>query len=179
MNWDRLPACLSLPFPCAIHFDGYGNEERNTYINIAWIDVAEALITKEKTMEFSAKWSKTFTEFSEFRESEKSLRLELGLVWGSALLSVALWLCGSVAFCLLHRKSWVPTLQSSFLILIFFVTEGKAFRENSNAVIEPDLWYRANRLFRLWIAITGPDRTQGQSISKTTVKCYHSNSLNH
>ena len=47
-----------------------------------------------------SKWSRTFIEFSEFRdfrESEKSLRYELGSVSGSALLPVALWLSGRVS----------------------------------------------------------------------------------
>ena len=47
-----------------------------------------------------SKWSRTFVEFTgfrEFRESEKSLRHELGSVLGSALLPVALWLSGRVS----------------------------------------------------------------------------------
>ena len=46
--------------------------------------------------------------------------------------SVVQWL----SLCLLHRRSWVPTLQFSFLILIFLSLNSansvKAFRENSN-----------------------------------------------
>ena len=47
-----------------------------------------------------SKWSRTFIEFSEFRkfrESEKSLRRELGSVQGYALLLVALWMGGRVS----------------------------------------------------------------------------------
>ena len=47
-----------------------------------------------------SKWSITFIEFSElreYRESEKSLRYELGSVKGSALLPVVLWLSGRVS----------------------------------------------------------------------------------
>ena len=43
-----------------------------------------------------SKWSRTFAEFSEFWESEKSLRHEFGSVQCSALLPVTLWLSGRV-----------------------------------------------------------------------------------
>ena len=46
-------------------------------------------------MEFSP--NVTFIEISEFRESEKSPRHELGSVYGSALLSVPLWLSGRIS----------------------------------------------------------------------------------
>ena len=47
-----------------------------------------------------SKWRKTFIEFSEFRkfrESDKSLRHELGSVQGSALSSVSLWDYGIIS----------------------------------------------------------------------------------
>ena len=43
-----------------------------------------------------SKWSRTFIEFSEFRESEKSLKHELGSILGSALLPVSLWSSGII-----------------------------------------------------------------------------------
>ena len=43
------------------------------------------------------KWSRTFIEFSEFRESEKSLKHKLGSISGSALLRVFLWYSGIIS----------------------------------------------------------------------------------
>ena len=66
------------------------------------------------------KWSGTFIEF---RESEESLK--------HVLLPVSLWFSGQL--CLLHKRSPVPTPQSSFLIFLSLNSENsvKTFRENS------------------------------------------------
>ena len=44
-----------------------------------------------------SKWSGTFIDFSEFRESEESLKHEFGSVKGSALLPVSLWSSGIIS----------------------------------------------------------------------------------
>ena len=79
-----------------------------------------------------SKWSRTFIKFSqfrEFRESEKSLRHELGSVQGSALLTVALWLSGTVSVSYTGGPRFQPSYPP-FGFLIFFVTEFSEFSEN-------------------------------------------------
>ena len=57
------------------------------------------------------KCGRTFIEFSEFRESEKSLKHELGSIEGSSLLPVSLW----------HMQWYHPVSLSHTAILLIFI----------------------------------------------------------
>ena len=64
------------------------------------------------------KWSRTFAEFSEFRESEESLKHELGSVKGSVLLIASLWSSGIISVSYTGDLGF-QSHNPQFLFLIF------------------------------------------------------------
>ena len=74
------------------------------------------------------KWSRTFAEFSEFRETDKSLKHEFGLNFKDPISQKCL--AGTVVACqfLTPRGGWVAG-SSPFNVNFFFVTEFSEFSE--------------------------------------------------
>ena len=70
-----------------------------------------------------------FTEFSEFMESDKLLKHELGSVLRSCLSHVSCWHCGSIMVSY-TRGGWVGGLNPFTLMTNIFVTEFSEFSEN-------------------------------------------------
>ena len=70
-----------------------------------------------------------FSEFSEFRESDKSLKHELGSISSSFLSHVSCWHCGSILVSY-SRRGWVAGLSPFTVMTNIFVTEFSEFSEN-------------------------------------------------
>ena len=83
------------------------------------------------------KWSRTsieFNEFSKFRESEKSLKHDLGLIQLSSHLAVSLWHSGRISVSHTGNSGFE---YSNLLKIILFLSLNslnsvRTFRENSN-----------------------------------------------
>ena len=84
-----------------------------------------------------SKWSRTFIEFREFKESEKSLRHELHSVQGSALLHVSLWDSGIISVSYTGGPGFQSNLPFDFYIFLSLNSANsvKTLRENSNELL--------------------------------------------
>ena len=89
------------------------------------------------SMAFSLNRAELSLNSSEFRESEKSLKHELGSIWLSSLLAVCLWHSGRVSVSHTGDSGFEPS--NFFKIIIFLSLNSlnpvKTFRENSIGVL--------------------------------------------
>ena len=80
-----------------------------------------------------SKLSGTFIEFSKFRESEESLKHELGSVWRSALLHVSLWSSGNISVSYTGDPGFHLHNPHFWFLIFMSLNSVKTFRENSIA----------------------------------------------
>ena len=75
-----------------------------------------------------SKWNGTFIEFSEFRESEESLKHELGSVQGSAVLPVPLWSSGIISVSYTGDPVFQPH-NACFYFILFLLSLNSASQQ--------------------------------------------------
>ena len=106
------------PFPWTVHYAKLkliGKQIGKSCIISIWMRLIGVFL----------KWSRTFIEISKFRESEKSLKHELGSILGSSLLPVSLWHSGITSVSCTKDSGF--KYSNSFN---YFVIEFSEFSEN-------------------------------------------------
>ena len=108
---------------------------------VRYISWANIIHDTETLSEVFRKWNRTFIEFSEFRESDKSLKHDLG----SILLHVSYWCCGSILVSYTRSSKFEPSYTrgsrfepfqwiEQFFLSLNLLNSVKTFRENSNTI---------------------------------------------